>query len=45
LILHGLPIGYFEEFLANLKEVTPQDIQRLADEYLDPTTMTEVVVG
>jgi predicted Zn-dependent peptidase len=45
LILHGLPIGYFEEFLAALKDVTPLDIQHLAEEYLDPATMIEVVVG
>jgi predicted Zn-dependent peptidase len=45
LILHGLPIGYFEEFLADLKDVTPGAIQHLAEEYLDPDTMIEVVVG
>ena len=45
LILHGLPIAYFAEFLEQVRSTSAEHIQRLAAEYLDPGEMTEVVVG
>jgi len=45
LILHDLPISYFEEFLERIKHVTTDEILHLAERYLDPAEMTEVVIG
>ena len=45
LVLHNLPLSYFNDFLQSLRTLTPVDIQSLAQYYLDPDQMTEVVVG
>ncbi len=45
LILHGLPVAYFDEFIARMQDVTPRKLQRLARSYFNPVEMTEVVVG
>lgn len=36
---------YFENYLTVLKNITPSDLQNLADKYFQPDTMYEVVAG
>lgn len=43
--LHGLPQSYLEDYVSNLQAVTPEDVRRMAEQYLDPTRMAIVVVG
>jgi predicted Zn-dependent peptidase len=45
LILHGLPLTYFEEFISQLRDVSPQQIQAFAESYLPVEEMVEVVLG
>lgn len=42
---HGLPADYLRTYVAQLQAVTPDDIRRVTARYLDPATMTMVVVG
>ncbi len=37
--------SYLNEFLACVRAATPQDIQQLAQKYLDPAAFTTVIVG
>jgi len=41
----GLPADAFETYIEELKEVTPDDIQRVAQEYMRPDEMKILVVG
>jgi predicted Zn-dependent peptidase len=43
--LHGLDGSYSASYVARVREVTPAEIQRLAQAYLDPAAMPIVVVG
>ncbi len=43
--LHGLDTTYSANYVARVREVTPAEIQRLAQAYLDPAKMPIVVVG
>lgn len=43
--LHGLPDTYLTSYVDNVYAVTPQDVQRIAKEYLRAPSMTIVVVG
>lgn len=45
MIIEGLPIAYFEEFVQRVHRVSPEDMLRLAKAYLNPTDFYEVVVG
>lgn len=45
LALHGLPDSYFEQFVPKLAQVTAKDVTRAAQQYLDPSKMTTVIVG
>jgi zinc protease len=45
LVLRGLPLDHFDRQLAALRTVTAADLQTLAQHYLRPETMLEVVVG
>ena len=40
-----LPFDTLERFVTYLKNVTSEDIQRLAVKYLDPKDLTELTVG
>ena len=42
---HGLPEAYLTEYVKNIHAVTPQDIQEMAQKYLEDSKMTIVVVG
>ncbi|MCH8556248.1 MAG: insulinase family protein [Balneolia bacterium] len=41
----GLPFDAFERYVEEVREVTPEDIQRVAREYLRPDAMHILVVG
>lgn len=43
--LHGLGTDYLRTLVPKIRAVTPADVQRIAQTYLDPTKMTMVVVG
>lgn len=43
--LHGLDVSYSEQYVARVRAVTPEEIRRLAQQYLDPATMPIVIVG
>ena len=43
--LHGLDTSYSANYVARVRDVTPEVIQRLAQDYLDPAAMPIVVVG
>ncbi|BCS35552.1 peptidase M16 [Luteitalea sp. TBR-22] len=42
---HGLPEDYLRTYVQQLQAVTPDDIRRVTEKYLDPAKMTMVVVG
>ena len=41
----GLGIDYLRDFRANLQKVTPDDVLRVAAEYLSPRNLLTVMVG
>ena len=43
--LYDLPDDYFDQFVPTIKRVTPDEITRVASEYLDPSRLTTLVVG
>jgi len=43
--LHGLGDDYLSSYVKRLTAVTPEDVRRVANEYLTPDKMTLVVVG
>jgi zinc protease len=43
--LHGLGNDYLKTYVQNVNAVTPEDVQRMAREYIKPEEMTIVVVG
>lgn len=45
LALHGLPDTYFEEFIPRLNAIEVDDVTRVAEKYLDTTTMATLIVG
>jgi zinc protease len=45
LIVYGLPLDYFDNYVRNIEAVTQQDLQRVAREYVNPDAMTIVIVG
>ncbi len=42
---HGLGADYLRTVVQTIRAVTPDDVRRIAETYLDPTKMTLVVVG
>ena len=43
--LHGLGASYLTSYVDNVMKVTPNEVQSLAQRYIDPNRMTIVVVG
>ena len=43
--LHGLGDAYLSSYVKRIMSVTPEDVRRVANEYLTPDRMTLVVVG
>ncbi len=45
LVIYGLPDSYFNDFIPSVRAVTAEDVQRVANKYLDPSRMAILVVG
>lgn len=45
IILNHLSHDYYDTLIDNISEVKPQDIQEMAQKYLNPSEMIEVIVG
>jgi len=45
LLLYGLPLDYFTNYIPRIDAVTAADVQRVARQYLDPDHFAIVVVG
>lgn len=45
LIREGLTKTYYEDFIKNINDVTAEDVKTMANKYLNPADLTEVVVG
>lgn len=45
MVLDGLPFDHFADFIEVIKTITPQELQALAQKYLQREDMWEVVVG
>jgi predicted Zn-dependent peptidase len=43
--LHGLPEDYLSSYVRRVYAVTPQDVQRMAQKYIQDDKATIVVVG
>lgn len=43
--LYGLPLDYYNNYVSNVEAVTPADVQRVAQEHIDPSHLTIVIVG
>ncbi len=41
----GLTKAYYEDFIKNINDVTAEDVKAMANKYLNPSDLTEVVVG
>ncbi|MEM7361580.1 MAG: pitrilysin family protein [Bacteroidota bacterium] len=45
LYLHGLELDHYDTFYKAIQEITPADIQYIAQQYLDPTAFSKVIVN
>ena len=45
LLLFGLPLDYYEQYVTRIMSVTREDVQRVARKYIDPTHVAILVVG
>jgi len=45
LVTYGLPDSYFNDYISKINAVTIDDVNRVANKYLDPTRMAIVIVG
>ncbi len=45
LVVYGLSDTYFNEYISNVNAVTLQDVNRVANKYIDPSKMAIVIVG
>ena len=45
LVTYGLPDSYFNDYIAKINAVTVEDVNRVANKYLDPSKMAVVIVG
>ncbi len=45
LVVYGLQDSYFSDYIANINKVTLDDVNRVANKYLDPGKMAIVIVG
>lgn len=44
-VLYNLPLNYYNDYVANIEAVTQADVQRVAKQYIDPTSLAIVIVG
>lgn len=45
LVTYGLPDTYFNDYISKINSVTIDDVNRVANKYLDPSKMAIVIVG
>ena len=45
LVTYGLPDSYFNDYISKINAVTADDVNRVANKYLDPSKMAIVIVG
>jgi zinc protease len=45
LVTYGLPDSYFNDYISKINAVTIDDVNRVANKYLDPSKMAIVIVG
>lgn len=45
LVTYNLPDSYFNDYIRNINAVTVDDVNRVANKYLDPSKMAIVIVG
>lgn len=45
LVLHGLPLDYYDSYVQRIDAVTQEDVRRVADRYIDPSHLAIVIVG
>ncbi|MBX6331520.1 MAG: insulinase family protein [Gemmatimonadaceae bacterium] len=45
LALYDLPLDFYDQYVRRVDQVTQRDVQRVADRYVNPTTMQIVIVG
>ena len=44
-VVHGLPLDYYNSYVQRIEQVTSADVQRVAERYVDPSKFAVVVVG
>jgi zinc protease len=44
-VVHGLPLDYYNTYVQRIEEVTAADVQRVAERYVDPSKFAVVIVG
>ena len=44
-VLYGLPLDYYNSYVANIEKITQADVQRVARQYINPSSLAIVVVG
>ena len=44
-VLYGLPLNFYNDYVANIEAVTQADVQRVARQYIDPASLAIVIVG
>ena len=44
-VVHGLPLDYYNSYVQRIEEVTVADVRRVAERYVDPTKLAVVIVG
>jgi len=45
LVTYGLPDSYFNDYISKINAVTADDVNRVANKYIDPSKMAIVIVG
>ena len=45
LVIYGLPLDYYDDYVSRIMAVTSEDVQRVARQYLHPDRAAVVVVG
>ena len=44
-VLYGLPLDYYNNYVSNIESITQADVQRVAKQYINPSSLAIVIVG
>ncbi|HZJ01672.1 MAG TPA: pitrilysin family protein [Gemmatimonadaceae bacterium] len=44
-VLYGLPLDYYNNYVGNIESITQADVQRVAKQYINPASLAIVIVG